>query len=95
MNKQLYFIAIEKLLKVGFHERYIDGIPETKLWMEAVAEWLTQFQKMRSSSNSTEHQFERVKRKVITELLAEFKEILPQEIAVQIQSSKDQKEKQP
>lgn len=40
--KQLYFIAIEKLAKAGFHERYSNDIPESKLWMEAVEEWLTQ-----------------------------------------------------
>jgi hypothetical protein len=42
--KQLYFIAIGKLLDAGFHERYDgNGEPETKIWIEAVSQWLNQF----------------------------------------------------
>ncbi len=39
--KHLWNIAIAKLLKHGFHERYTqDGKSETELWMEAVNDWL-------------------------------------------------------
>jgi hypothetical protein len=71
-KKQLYSIALEKLLASGFHERYVDNIPETKLWMESVQEWLKQFQKYEPTSNSKDHQFQRDKRKVIDILLKEF-----------------------
>jgi hypothetical protein len=41
--KQLYFIAIEKLLDAGFHERFdSEGNPETQIWIESVKTWLTQ-----------------------------------------------------
>ena len=79
--KQLYSIAIGKLLDAGFHERYgANGEPETKLWIKAVADWLKQYQKMEPTDNSVDHQYQRHKRIVIHTLLTDLSLIVTENI---------------